>query len=67
MVLGTLVYIIIIIVAIIVIVALLKFLFQLFFIGPIGIEAVDLEILNRLILSLQPLNPGHNELLNTTT
>jgi hypothetical protein len=67
MVLGTLIYIIIIIVVIIVIVALLKFLFQLFFIGPIGIEAVDLEILNRLILSLQPLNLGHNELLTSTT
>jgi hypothetical protein len=44
MVLGTLLYIIIIIVVIIIIIALLKFLFQLFFIGPIGIEAWDFYI-----------------------
>lgn len=42
--LGTLLYIIIIIIAIIVIVALVKFVFQLFLIGPAGIEALDLEI-----------------------
>ncbi|CAN5313491.1 hypothetical protein BH18THE2_BH18THE2_38770 [soil metagenome] len=54
MVLGTLIYIIIIIVVIIVIIALLKFLFQLFFIAPIGIEALDLEIFNRVIFALQP-------------
>jgi hypothetical protein len=63
MVLGTLVYIIIVIVAIIVILALLKFLFQLFFIGPTGIEAMDLEIFNKVILSLQPSNQGYSELL----
>ncbi len=39
MVLGTLIYIIIIIVVIIVIIALLKFLFQLFFVAPIGIDS----------------------------
>ena len=54
MVLGTLLYIIIIIVAIIVIIALLKFLFQLFFIAPVGIEALDLEIYSRAIFALQP-------------
>jgi hypothetical protein len=54
MVLGTLIYIIIIIVAIIVIIALLKFLFQLFFVAPIGIDALDLEVFNRLIFALQP-------------
>jgi hypothetical protein len=53
MVLGTLIYIIIIIVAIIVIIALLKFLFQLFFVAPIGIDALDLEVFNRLIFALQ--------------
>ena len=63
MVLGTLIYIIIIIVAIIVVVALLKFLFQLFFIGPAGIEAVDIEGASRLIFSLQPSNHGYSELL----
>jgi hypothetical protein len=53
MVLGTLIYIIIIIVAIIIIIALLKFLFQLFFIAPIGIDALDQEIF-RVIFTLQP-------------
>jgi hypothetical protein len=67
MVLGTLLYIIIIIVAIIVILALLKFLFQLFFIGPTGIEAMDLEIFNKVILSLQPSNQGYSELLTIRT
>ena len=38
MVLGTLVYIIIIIIVIIIIIALLKFLFQLFFIIPVGTD-----------------------------
>ena len=54
MVLGTLIYIIIIIVAIIIIIALLKFLFQLFFIAPIGIDTLDLEVFNRAIFALQP-------------
>jgi hypothetical protein len=49
-------YIVIIIIAIIVIVALVKFVFQLFLIGPAGIEAldIDIEIFNRLIFSLEP-------------
>ena len=63
MVLGTLVYIILIIVAIIVVVALLKFLFQLFFIGPIGLEAMDIEGVSRLIVSSQPSDQGYSELL----
>ena len=54
MVLGTLIYIIIIIVVIIVIIALLKFLFQLFFIAPIGIDAMDFEVYSRAIFALQP-------------
>jgi hypothetical protein len=54
MVLGTLIYIVIIIVVIIVIIALLKFLFQLFFIAPIGIDVLDFEIYNRAIFALQP-------------
>ena len=36
MVLGTLIYIIIIIIVVIIIIALLKFLFQLFFVIPVG-------------------------------
>jgi hypothetical protein len=67
MVLGTLIYIIIIIVAIIVVVALLKFLFQLFFIGPTGIEAMDIDGVSRLILSLQTSNQGYSELLAIRT
>ena len=55
MVLGTLIYIIIIIVAIIVIIALLKFLFQLFFIAPVGIDALDLEMYSRAVFTAQPL------------
>ena len=55
MVLGTLIYIIIIIVAIIVIIALLKFLFQLFFIAPVGFDALDLEIYSRAVFAAQPL------------
>lgn len=54
MVLGTLIYIIIIIVAIIVIIALLKFLFQLFFIAPIGIDALDLEMYSKAVFALHP-------------
>lgn len=56
MVLATLIYIITIIVAIIVIIALLKFLFQLFYIAPVGIEALDVEIYSRAIFTLQPSN-----------
>ncbi|CAN5369895.1 hypothetical protein BH18THE2_BH18THE2_21960 [soil metagenome] len=58
MVLGTLIYIIIIVIAIIIIIALLKFLFQLFFIAPMGIDALDQEIFNKFILSLHPLSPS---------
>jgi hypothetical protein len=38
MVLGTLVYVILVIIAIVIIILLLKFLFQLFFIMPVGID-----------------------------
>jgi hypothetical protein len=55
MVLGTLIYVIIIIVVIIVIIALLKFLFQLFFVAPIGIDSLDTEIFARAMLALHPL------------
>lgn len=54
MVLSTLIYIIIIIVVIIVIIALLKFLFQLFFIAPIGIDVLDLEMYSKAIFALHP-------------
>ncbi|CAN5513202.1 hypothetical protein BH18THE2_BH18THE2_27880 [soil metagenome] len=58
MVLGTIIYIIIVIIAIIIIIALLKFLFQLFFIAPIGIDALDQEIFNKSLLSLHSLYPS---------
>jgi hypothetical protein len=54
MVLGTLIYIIIIIVVIIVIIALLKFLFNLFFVAPMGIDSADLEIFKGSIIALRP-------------
>jgi len=54
MVLGTLIYIIIIIVVIIVIIALLKFLFQLFFVAPLGFDSLDSEFIKGSIISLRP-------------
>jgi hypothetical protein len=54
MVVGTIIYIIIVIIAIIIIIALLKFLFQLFFIAPLGIDAIDQELFNRVIFTLAP-------------
>jgi hypothetical protein len=54
MVVSTIIYIIIVIIAIIIIIALLKFLFQLFFIVPIGIDAMDQEHFNRVIFTLAP-------------
>jgi hypothetical protein len=54
MVLGTLIYIIIVIVAIIIIIFLLRFLFNLFFIAPMGIDSVDLEIFKGSIIALHP-------------
>ena len=57
MVLGTLVYIIIIIVVVIVIIALLKFLFQLFFIMPIGTDySADLQYAKEILLLMKQLN-----------
>jgi hypothetical protein len=64
MVLGTIIYIIIVIVAIIIIIALLKFLFQLFFIVPVGIDTSDLEIFNRLSLALHPTDTDYQSLLS---
>jgi hypothetical protein len=64
MVFGTIIYIIIVIIAIIIIIALLKFLFQLFFIAPVGIDTSDLEIFNRLSLALQPMDAGYQPLLS---
>jgi hypothetical protein len=54
MVVSTIIYIIIVIIAIIIIIALLKFLFQLFFIAPLGIDAIDQELFNRVIFTLSP-------------
>jgi hypothetical protein len=54
MVLGTLIYIIIIIVVIIIIIALLQFLFGLFFVAPMGIDSVDLEIFKGSNIALRP-------------
>jgi hypothetical protein len=54
MVLSTIIYIIIVIIAIIIIVALLKFLFQLFFIAPVGIDSLDLEMYSKAIFALHP-------------
>jgi hypothetical protein len=53
MVLGTLLWIIVVIVAIIVIVALLKFLFQLFFVVPIGTDySTDLLYAKGILLQM---------------
>lgn len=53
MVLGALVYIIIVIIAIIIIILLLKFLFQLFFIIPIGTDySVDLLYVKEILLPM---------------
>ena len=51
MVLSTIIYIIIVIIAIIIIVALLKFLF---FIAPVGIDSLDLEVYSKAIFALHP-------------
>ena len=53
MVLGTLVYIIVIIIVIIVIIALLKFLFQLFFVIPVGADySADLLYAKEILLPM---------------
>ncbi len=53
MVLGTLLYVILVIIAIVIIILLLKFLFQLFFIMPIGTDYhVDLLYAKEILLSL---------------
>jgi hypothetical protein len=56
MVLGTLLWIIVVIVVIIVIVALLKFLFQLFFLVPVGTDySADLLYAREVLLPM-PIN-----------
>ena len=53
MVLGTLVYVILVIIAIIIIIFLLKFLFQLFFIIPVGTDYyADLLYPKEILLSM---------------
>ena len=53
MVIGTLVYIIVIIIVVIVIIALLKFLFQLFFVIPIGTDHyADILYAKEILLSM---------------
>lgn len=46
MVLGTIVYVILVIIAIIIIILLLKFLFQLFFVMPVGMDHDSSDLLN---------------------
>jgi hypothetical protein len=52
MVLGTIVYVILVIIAIIIIILLLKFLFQLFFVIPFGVdyESADLLYAKEILL-----------------
>jgi hypothetical protein len=45
MVLGTLVYVILVIIAIVIIILLLKFLFQLFFVIPVGTDYYSADLL----------------------
>jgi hypothetical protein len=45
MVLGTIVYVILVIIAIIIIILLLKFLFQLFFVIPVGMDYFSGDLL----------------------
>jgi hypothetical protein len=52
MVLGTLFYIILVIIAIIIIIFLLSFLFNLFFVAPMGIDTADLEFFKGSIIAL---------------
>jgi hypothetical protein len=54
MVLGTIVYVILVIIAIIIIIFLLKFLFNLFFVTPLGIDSSDLEIFKGSMIALRP-------------
>jgi hypothetical protein len=51
MVLGTIVYVILVIIAIIIIILLLKFLFQLFFVIPVGTDySADLLYAKEILL-----------------
>ena len=53
MVLGTIVYVILVIIAIIIIILLLKFLFQLFFVIPVGTDySADLLYAKEILLPM---------------
>jgi uncharacterized membrane protein len=53
MVLGTIVYVILVIIAIIIIILLLKFLFQLFFVIPVGMDySNDLQNAKEILISM---------------
>jgi hypothetical protein len=53
MVLGTIVYVILVIIAIIIIILLLKFLFQLFFVVPVGMDySNDLMNAKEILVSI---------------
>jgi hypothetical protein len=53
MVLGTLLYVILVIIAIVIIILLLKYLFQLFFVIPVGTDYhADLLYAKEILLSL---------------
>ena len=57
MVLGTIVYVILVIIAIIIIILLLKFLFQLFFVIPVGTDySADLLYAKEILLPVNSLN-----------
>jgi hypothetical protein len=50
---GTIVYVILVIIAIIIIILLLKYLFQLFFVVPIGIDySTDIQYPKEILLPL---------------
>ena len=54
MVLGTLVYVILVIIAIVIIIFLLKFLFQLFFVIPVGVDySTDLLYAKEILLPMR--------------
>jgi hypothetical protein len=52
MVLGTLVYVILVIIAIVIIIFLLKFLFQLFFVIPVGDYSTDFLYAKEILLPM---------------
>ena len=57
MVLGTLVYVILVIIAIVIIILLLKFLFQLFFVIPVGTDySADFLYAKEILLPINSLS-----------